>query len=127
MTSAFWMWVLTGALLGASILAVLSFGLVLLPLAILAGIVAARSRFWPDVLGAGLGVACAVLWPAIVNWGAPRCEPIASLSSGVLNGPRQMSEFCTTINYEVWFVSGLALMVASIAAHRANRRGSGPG
>jgi len=81
-----------GTLLAVSILAVLSFGLVLLPLAILAGIAAARLRFWPDVLGAGLGVWCAVLWPAIVNWGVPRCEPIVSFSWGVLNGPGQVTQ-----------------------------------
>jgi cation transporter-like permease len=63
------MWVVTGALLAASILAMFSFGLALLPMAILAGIAAARLRFWPDVLGAGLGVASAVLWLAIVNFG----------------------------------------------------------
>jgi hypothetical protein len=118
MTSAFWLWTLTGALLAASILAVLSSGLVLLPLAIVAGIVAARLRFWPDVLGAALGVGCAVLWPVIVNWGTPRCEPIASLSSGVLNGPGQMTQRCTTMNQQLWLVSGLALMLASIAAYR---------
>jgi len=92
------MWILTGALLAATIFAVFSFGLVLLPLAILAGIVAARLRFWPEVLGAGLGVGCAVLWPVIVNWGTPPCEPIASLSWGVLDGPGQMTQRCTTMN-----------------------------
>jgi hypothetical protein len=124
MTSAFWMWVLTGALLAASIFAVLSFGLVLLPLAILGGIVAARLGFWPEVLGAGLGVGCAVLLPVIVNWGTSRCEPIAALSSGVLNGPAQMTQRCTTMNPQLWLVSGLALMLASIAAYRVTIRGS---
>jgi hypothetical protein len=124
MTSAFWIWAVTGALLAASIPAVFSFGLVLLPLALLAGIVAARLRFWPDVLGAGLGVGCAVLWPAIVNWGVPRCGPIASLSSGVLNGPGQVTQRCTTMNHQLWWVSGLALMLASIAAYRVTIRGS---
>ena len=124
MTSAFWMWVVTGALLAASILAVFSFGLVLLPLAILAAIVAVRLRFWPDVLGAGLGVGSAVLWPAIVNWGIPRCEPIVSLSSGVINGTGQVTERCTTMNHQLWWVSGLALMLATIAAYRVTIRGS---
>lgn len=124
MKSAFWMWILTGALIAAAISAVFSFGLVLLPLAILAGIVAVRLRFWPEVLGAGLGIGCAVLWPVIVNWGTPRCEPIASLSSGVLNGPGQMTQRCTTMNPQLWLVSGLALMLASIAAYRVTIRGS---
>jgi hypothetical protein len=126
MTSAFWMWVVTGALLAASILAMFSFGLALLPIAILAGIAAARLRFWPDVLGAGLGVASAVLWLAIVNFGVPRCEPIGWLSSGVLNGTGNVTQRCTTMNHQLWWVSGLALMLASIAAycvtsHRSRR------
>jgi len=124
MTSAFGMWVLTGALLAASIFAVLSFGLALLPLAILAGIVAARLRLWPDVFGAGLGAGCAVLWPVIVNWGTPRCEAIASFSSGVLNAPGQISQRCTTMNPQLWLASGLALMVGGIAAYRVTIRGS---
>jgi hypothetical protein len=103
---------------------VFSFGLVLLPLAILAGIVAARVRFWPDVFGAGLGVGCAVFWPAIVTWGVPRCGSIASLSSGVLNGPEQVTQRCTTMNHQLWWMSGLALMLASIAAYRVTLRAS---
>src|SRR6185436_13569988 len=109
---AFWMWVVTGALLAASILAVVSFGLALLPIAILAGIVAARLRFWPEVLGAGLGGGSAVLWHAIV-----------SLSSGMLNGTGQVTQRCTTMNHQMWWVSGLALMIASIAAYRVAMRG----
>jgi 4-amino-4-deoxy-L-arabinose transferase-like glycosyltransferase len=121
-TAAFWMWATTGALLAAGILAVFSFGLVLLPLAIVTGIVATRLQFWPNVLGAGVGIGCAVLWPAIMNWGVRRCEPIVSMSSGVLNGPGQVSQRCTSMDYQLWCMTGLATLLASIAAYRVTVR-----
>ncbi len=124
MRSAFWIWAVTGALFAAGILAVFSFGVMLLPLAILAGIMAARLRFWPDVLGAGLGVGCAVLWPSTVNWGVPRCESIVSLSSGMLNGPASVTQRCTTMNVHLWSLAGLAFVLASTTAYGITIRGS---
>ena len=86
MTSAFGMWALTAALLAASIVAVLSFGLALLPLAILAGIVAARLRFWPDVFGAGLGAGwVGTLLPEPEFESQERPQLLAAVA-----GPRQM-------------------------------------
>jgi hypothetical protein len=108
-----------------SVLAITSFGMFLLPGALLMlGMVALRARFWPDILGALDGIGVAVLWPALVNWGIPRCQPGVIMTVIATERGEFRGGGCTTIDYRLWAFSGLALMLVGFVGHRLARRGA---
>jgi hypothetical protein len=114
----FWAWAVAGGLVAMSILAIVSFGILLFPIAVLVvAVVASRARFWPDVLGSLEGVGAAVLWPAWINWGLPRCVPGVMISSPLMT-EGGWTYACSGIDYQLLAISGLTVMVAGLVGYR---------
>lgn len=116
-------WMASVALLALSLLGITSFGMFLLPAALLmVGVVAVRARFWPDALGAVSGIGLVLFWPALVSWGVPRCQPGQVITLTPTEPGQSVSFTCTSTDYWLWVVSGLAFVAAGFAAYRVARR-----
>src|SRR3712207_3603718 len=77
----FLLWAVVGMLYGFAGLAMLSIGIFVLPIAVIATIAAARAvRVWPEVLGIMQGPAAACLFLAARNYGAARCDETGLLT-----------------------------------------------
>lgn len=100
-------WILVGALYAFSLLAILSIGVLMLPIAIVSTVVLARSegrRLWASGLLAGIGVPC--LWIAFMNRNGP--GNVCTRSAG---GQSCVHEW----NPWVWLAIGLAFVLSGIA------------
>jgi len=98
-------WIVVGALGGLTAIGILSIGLFVLPLFLLAGVLIARRTRYPlDVLGlvVGLGIPCLVV--AYTNRGSHPC------GHGSFNS-------CGGFDPHPWLVVGAALVIAGSAAH----------
>lgn len=132
-------WALVGGLFALSWLAVLSIGVLILPIGIIAlVIVARRTAFWPEVLGISQGIGAALLRIGSMHYGIPQCKG-GDASQGIesSSGYRAISpgetiqfsgrlESCVSIDYRMWLISGAAIIVLglalyAIAHHNRNR------
>ncbi len=85
----FFAWALTGGAIFLALLAVLSIGIFVAPVAIvLLVVVARRARPWPEALGALAGVGAVCVAVAALNWreqpGGGALDPIPWLVAGTL-------------------------------------------
>ena len=120
--SAILAWSLCAGTLLLGALTVLSIGFIVLPIALLASMLAAwRTRIWPEAgLGALLGPAggCALI--AFLNLDYRPCEPSLTLA-----GPGVLSH-CGGLNPVPWLLGATALGLTAFIAHRLWGRGAGP-
>lgn len=111
---AFAGWILVGAC-GAIVLAAApSFGLLVVPVAGAAAVLAAyRLRSWPEALGLGEGIGIVLLVVALVNRDYRSCP-----SNGVLTlAPGQQSVSCGGLDPAPFTVLGLTVCVAAAVAY----------
>ncbi len=79
---AFWLWAVAGALLSFAVLAIMSIGLYLLPVAIIVTVlIARRASAWPETLGVLEGAAATALWVAFISAGVPLCSKEGQMSA----------------------------------------------
>jgi len=84
---SFWLWGLAGALLTLSLLGAASIGIFVLPFALLALWLAARTRrVWPEALGGLAGIAGVCLFIAWIQRGGGGLDSISWLVAGAVLG-----------------------------------------
>jgi len=110
----FALWAVAGGLLFLSLLTGLSIGLFILPLAVVAIVVAAlRARGWREAVGgvAGIGAVCLVI--AFQSRDYNPCP-----ESGVLTvPPGDTSIECGGVDATPWLIVGIALVSVSVLAY----------
>ena len=119
--SAFAIWGVAGALVALTLLSLLSIGIFILPLAVIALAVAGwRASGWPEGVGlvAGVGATCLVI--AFLSRDYEPCD------DGPLTvSPGETSAECGGTDPVPWLVVGIALVGASVGAHLLlQRRGA---
>jgi hypothetical protein len=103
-------WMLAGCLLTASLLALTSFGLYLLPFAITAILFAVRrTTVWPGIIGVADGSALPILWVALLNRRVPRCSA-DGFTALTTRG-------CTSVDPNQWLTWALFLGGAGLAGY----------
>ena len=129
--AGFALWALVGCLYGLVYLGILSIGMFILPIAIVATIAAARRcKVWPEILGMMLGPAAAMMRLGALNSGFRACAPgeqpyaqaSASGSGSATTGTYaqiQHLEGCVTWNAQLLMWSGVALAVAVLGIYLA--------
>ena len=127
------LWALLGAFYGFVYLAMMSIGIFILPIAIVATIIAARKlRLWPEILGMVIAPAAVMLRLASMNWGFPRCAPgesshmsLSSSGSGsVTDGTySEVTRFegCVGLNAPLLLWISIALIAAALTIYIAAR------
>jgi hypothetical protein len=131
--SGFLLWALVGALYGLTYLAMMSIGIVILPLAVIATVAAARRlRVWPELLGIALAPAVVMMRLASLNWGIPRCGPgeqphmevsgsgSGSVTTGAYTETMRI-DGCVDINVPFLLYGAIALLIAALVAYIAAR------
>ncbi len=115
---AFWLWAVAGALLSFAVLAIMSIGLYLLPVAIIVTVlIARRASAWPETLGVLEGAAATALWVAFISAGVPLCSKEGQMSMVVV-APRSGETIrtgCTTSDYRQWMWAGATLALSGLA------------
>lgn len=124
-------WAGVGVLFGFAALAMMSIGIFVLPIAIVAAIAAFhRLRAWPEIIGICAGPAFVLLWLAWRAWPMTRCvshhDPDAVLSdsnSSVIQAGAELtftgSLSCTSLNASALLFAGSVLVLAAPIAYRA--------
>lgn len=126
--TGFVLWALVSVLCGFTFLAMMSIGILILPIAITALVIAFRRlRLWPEILGFVLGPAAAMMFLAMRNWGLRRCNAgelphVQASSSGtvsiVTGESSQTIRFAGCIDMDVHLLmwGGAALGIAALVA-----------
>jgi hypothetical protein len=126
-------WAFVGALYGVTYLGMMSIGILILPIAIIATIVTARRvRVWPEILGIVFAPAVVMVRLALGSWGIRSCEAgeqshmtvSASGSGSAASGTYVETmhfDGCTSMNVELLFYGGIAVVVAALAVYLAAR------
>jgi hypothetical protein len=107
-------WVPAGALLTLTVAAAPSFGLLLLPPAVLAIVLTARrARSWPEVLGAGDGAGAVLLAIAAINGDHRSC----SAGHVLVLAPGERSAECGGLAPMPFLVIGLVVCIGAAVTH----------
>lgn len=128
----FLLWALVGGLYALAYLAMMSIGIFILVVAIIATIIAARTlRAWPELLGLAVGPPAAMMWMAARVWNLPRCGPgegelvsaSASGSLSVQSGTYSQTVHLGCTQWDVSFLmwGAVALGTATVVAYVAAR------
>lgn len=116
-------WALVGALFSLSVLGAASIGLFVMPLALLALLVAGRTvQRWPDMAGVLAGVAGLTLFVAIANRSSTPCPGSGSSSIRVGGNAGGASFACGGLDPLPWLSVGVALAAAAFAVYGLARR-----
>lgn len=106
----------------------LSIGVLILPIGIIAlVIIARRTALWPEVLGISQGIGAALLRIGSMHYGIPQCKGgdaspgIESYSGYSAISPGETIQFtgrlesCVSIDYRMWLISGAAIILLGLA------------
>jgi hypothetical protein len=116
--AAFLLWIPIGACAALGLAAAPSFGLFLLPFAVVAIVVARwKLRPWPEALGAGLGVGVVLLVVAIANNDYRACS-----GGPITVAPGESSVSCGGLDPAPFLLMGLALCASAAVLYFTLRR-----
>lgn len=129
--ASFARWALVGGLYALVYLGILSIGILVLPIAIIATIAAARRcSVWPEILGVAIGPALVMMRLGSMNSALRRCDPgeapyvhssasgSGSVATGTYTEIRHV-EGCVAIDAQLLMWSGVALAVAALGVYFA--------
>ncbi len=129
---AFMSWAGVGVLWGFTALAMMSIGILVLPVAIVVTIAASRRlRAWPEILGLCAGPVFVLQWLAWRAWSLPACDShrhsgavFSSAGRFSITQPGVELTFtgtfsCTSMNAAALLLAGSVLALAALIAYRA--------
>jgi hypothetical protein len=126
---SFTLWGLVGVLYAFACLAMMSIGVFILLIAILATIAAARSlNAWPDIIGLAPGAATVFAWIGFRTWPLPDCGPgeqpgialsasaASSFQSGRFTRTERIAE-CASLDAALLTCTAIVLLAAALIAY----------
>jgi hypothetical protein len=108
-------WAFVGALFSLSLLGAASIGLFIMPVAVLALLMVARTvQTWPEVAGLLEGMASMALFVGITNLGSTPCP---ETGSGTVGPGEAATTSCGGWDPSPWILVGLALAAVGLAVY----------